>query len=156
MGFGVVRANRPNAITLQLAIGVEMIRLLIVEDQPAVRKGLKMRLSAEADLCVVGEAEDGMAVLELAKMISPDVVLLDVEMPHLDGIKTAKALHAMCPHVGIIMLSIHDDALTRARAQGAGAAAFVAKTLPTDILLTTIRQVAHSGGQAIVDFPDSS
>jgi len=122
-----------------------MIRLIVVEDQPAVRKGLKMRLSAEADLSVVGEAEDGAAVLDLAKVISPDVVLLDVEMPHLDGIRTAKALHAICPQVAIIMLSIYDDALTRAQAAEAGAAAFVAKTLPTDVLLSTIRQVAYRG-----------
>jgi DNA-binding NarL/FixJ family response regulator len=119
-----------------------MIRLLIVDDQPTVRKGLRMRLTAEPDLQVVGEASDGKVALSLAQMLNPDVVLMDVEMPHADGIATTKALHTAYPHMAVIMLTIHDDAHTRERAQQAGAVAFVPKSFPTDRLLATIRQVA--------------
>ena len=120
-----------------------MIRVLIVDDQSAVRKGLQMRLAAEPDMAVIDEATDGEVALDLARSQCPDVVLMDVEMPRMDGITTASALHAICPRAFIIMLSIHDDALTRARAEEAGAAAFVAKSMPADTLLATIRQVAH-------------
>ena len=119
-----------------------MIRLLIVDDQPAVRQGLHMRLAAEPDFCVVGEALDGEAALSLAQSLSPDVVLMDVEMPRMDGLAAAGALHVICPHASIVMLSIHDDAITRARAEDAGAAAFVTKSVPADMLLATIRRVA--------------
>ena len=128
---------------VKLAIGAEMIRLLIVDDQPAVRKGLHMRLAAESDLSVIGEAADGEAALDLAQSLCPDVVLMDVQMPRMDGIAAASALHALCPRASVIMLSIHDDARTRARAEDAGAAGFVAKSMPPDMLLATIRQAAH-------------
>jgi two-component system response regulator NreC len=121
-----------------------MIHLLIVDDQPAVRKGLRMRLDAESDLCVVGEASDGQMAVELAKSVHPHIILLDVEMPQMDGICTANALHLSCPDISVIILSIHDDTLTRERAMNAGCAAFITKSMPDDVLLTTIRQVALS------------
>src|SRR5512137_1337543 len=85
----------------------EMIRLLIVDDQPAVRKGLQMRLEVEPDLSVVGEASDGEIAVELARALGPDIVLMDVEMPHMDGIAAADAIHSSCPNTPVIILSIH-------------------------------------------------
>jgi DNA-binding NarL/FixJ family response regulator len=120
-----------------------MIRVLIVEDSPFVRKALHMRLTAEADLSVIGEAAGGEAALELAASLLPDVVLVDVEMPHMDGIATLTALHRICPQAAVIILSVYDDAPTRARANAAGAAAFVAKSMSPDTLLTAIRQAAR-------------
>jgi DNA-binding NarL/FixJ family response regulator len=128
---------------IQSAIGATMIRLLIVEDQPGVRKGLQMRLDAEADLLVIGEASDGEAAVNLVSSLCPDVVLMDVEMPRMDGIATTGALLLVRPQTAVIMLSLHDDVLTQARAKDAGAAAFVAKSMSADTLLRTIRQVAH-------------
>jgi DNA-binding NarL/FixJ family response regulator len=67
---------------------------------------------------------------------------VDFQMPHMDGIATAKALHTICPHVAVIMLSIHDDTATRASAEDAGVSAFVTKRASMKELLATIRQTA--------------
>jgi DNA-binding NarL/FixJ family response regulator len=127
--------------TIKLAIRVEMIQLLIVEDQPAVRKGLQMRLAAESDIRVIGEALDGDSARDLATTLCPDVVLVDIDMPGMEGIATASELHSIYPQASLIILSIQDDTLTCKRAANVGAAAFVAKSLPAEILLKTIRQV---------------
>jgi DNA-binding NarL/FixJ family response regulator len=118
-----------------------MIRLLVVESRTAVRKGLHMRLAATSDLSVIGEASDAQTAVDMSAALRPDVVLMDVEMPHDDA--TANALCWICQQAPVIILSMHDDALTRARAKEAGAVAFVAKSMPADTLLMTIRQVAH-------------
>lgn len=120
-----------------------MIRLLVVGDQPAVRKGLCMRLAAEPDLSVVGEATGEKAVVELATSLCPDVVLVDMDMLHIDGISTVKTLHTAYPQASVILLSMYDNAFNYKRAEHAGAAAFVDKSLPADTLLATIRQVVH-------------
>jgi len=125
-------------------IGPEMICLLVVEGQPAVRKGLLMRLAAESDLSVVGEASDGQSALDLTTSLHPDIVLMDVDMPRLDGIAAANALCSFCPYVAVIMLSFRDDQLMRRLAEEAGAAAFVVKSVPADTLLSTIRQVSRT------------
>lgn len=120
-----------------------MIRLLLVDDQPAVRRGLGMRLVLEPDMLVVGEASTGREALTLAQKLSPDVVLMDVEMPDMDGIETTAALRATASPSAVVMLSIHDDTLTRTRAQAAGAVAFVEKRGATQGLLAAIRQAAQ-------------
>jgi two-component system, NarL family, invasion response regulator UvrY len=125
-----------------------MIRLLVVESRPAVRKGLHMRLAAEADLSVIGEASDAQIAVDMSAALHPDVVLMDVEMPHDDA--TANALCLICQQVPVIILSMHDDALTRARAKEAGAAAFVAKAMPAEALLATIRQVADTHREVVI------
>jgi len=120
-----------------------MIHILIVADQPSVRKGLKMRLAAEIDFCVIGEASDSAVALDLAQSLCPDIVLIDMDMPNTDGIALTSEMHQLCPNTDLITLSIRDDAATCAQAQQAGAAAFIAKSMPADILLTTIRQTAR-------------
>lgn len=101
-----------------------------------------MWLSAETDLSVIGEAADGEEAVELVTMLQPDVVVMDVEMPKMDGIAATRALRGNFPRSEIIVLTGHDDECTRLRAQEAGAAAFVAKSTPMETLLTTIREVA--------------
>lgn len=121
-----------------------MITLLLVDDQPTVRQGLRMRLSLEPDIQVVGEAEDGAAAIALARSVQPDVVLLDVEMPGMDGFSAAAVLRSLIPASAIIMLSIHDTVHACQQAQEVGAAAFVPKHAADGLLLDTIRRAVHT------------
>ena len=120
-----------------------MIRLVLVDDQPSVRQGLRMRLTLEPDITVIGEASSGREAMTLVQQHAPDIVLMDVEMPEMDGIQAAAALRASTPQSAVVMLSIHDDGSTRARAQAAGASAFVTKSGAIEVLLATIRQTAE-------------
>jgi DNA-binding NarL/FixJ family response regulator len=120
-----------------------MIRFVLVDDQPSVRQGLRMRLTVEPDMTVVGEASNGRVAVTLVQRLAPDVVLMDVEMPEMDGIEAAAVIRASTPESAIVMLSIHDDVSTQARAHAAGAAAFVIKNGAIEVLLATIRQVVE-------------
>lgn len=122
---------------------VSMIRLVLVDDQSTVRQGLKMRLLLESDLTVVGEASSGKEALELVQQLRPDVVLMDIEMPDMDGITATSALQGMVPQSVTVMLSIHSDHVTRARAKKAGAIAFVEKLGSAEELLSAIRQACQ-------------
>jgi len=119
-----------------------MIRLLLVDDQPAVLRGLRLRFQLEPDMQVVGEASTGREAFVLAQTLMPDVVLMDIEMPDMDGIETAAALVTVVPQSAVVILSIHTDRQTRMRVQAAGAVAFVEKRGTTDTLLAAIRQAA--------------
>lgn len=138
----------PRKFTLpsRAVTGAMMIRLLLVGNQPSVRKGLQMLLAAEPDLAVVGEASDVATVPGQVPGLHPDVIVLDVDMLHLNGLGTMNTLQTACPRAAIIVLSIDDDAKTRGDAAAAGAAAFIAKSMPVEVLLTAIRQVACQRG----------
>ena len=123
-------------------MGSDLVRLLIVEDQPAVRKMLHLRLAAEDDLYVIGEAFNCETAVELASSLCPDIVLVDVDTPGVDGMQTVSELHRICPQTAVIALSIHDDPQTRDCVEKVGAEALVGKSLPTDTLLATIRAIA--------------
>jgi DNA-binding NarL/FixJ family response regulator len=120
-----------------------MIRLVLVDDQPVVRQGLHMRLTLEPDMTVVGEASNGREAMTLVQQLAPDIVLMDVEMPEMDGIEAAAVMRASTPQSAVVMLSIYDDVSTSARARAAGAAAFVNKSGAIEVLLATIRQAAE-------------
>ena len=122
-------------------LGKKTIRVLLVDDQPAVRQGLRIRLVLEPDVEVVGEAGDGAGAISLAQSLRPDVILMDVRMPGMDGISAVRTLRAVAPESAVVILSLYDDAKTRARAQEAGAAAFVAKHKVEETLLAAIRRV---------------
>ena len=122
---------------------VSMIRLVLVDDQATVRQGLKMRLLLEPDISVVGEASSGKDALTLVQQICPDVVLMDVEMPDMDGIAATTALQSIVPQCVTVMLSIHSDTVTRTRAQSACAKAFVEKLGSTEELVSAIREASQ-------------
>lgn len=119
-----------------------MIKLLLVDDDPDVRCGLRMRLGLEPDIDIAGEAGDGAAAIREAKAKRPDVVVMDVQMPGMDGLEAAAALRREFPDIRVIMLSIHDSPGVRHRASECGASGFVGKHQSTDSLLAAIRALA--------------
>lgn len=117
--------------------------MLLVDEQARTRQGLWTRLELEPDLTVVGEAEHGLAALDQARSHRPDVVLMDVEMPVLDGIAATRLLGAVALESAVAVLTPHDRRAERERAREAGAATFVAKSQLDGPLLGAIREVAH-------------
>jgi DNA-binding NarL/FixJ family response regulator len=122
---------------------IPMIRLLLVDDQPAVRRGLRMRLALEADFLIAGEAEDGVSALALMSELRPDVVLMDAQMPRMDGIIATVALRAAFPKAAVVILSLHDDLATRKQAAAAGATAFLSKHAADTALVDILRRAAE-------------
>lgn len=125
-----------------------MIRVVLVDDERLVRRGLQMHLALEPDLVVIGEAGNGQEAIELVQAVAPDVVVMDITMPGLDGIATTACLRETMPSAAVIILTLHGDADTRARAGEAGAAAFVEKEGGIESLLKAIRAVAPKGAAA--------
>jgi DNA-binding NarL/FixJ family response regulator len=119
------------------------IRILLVDDQPSIRQGLRMLLGLEPDLEVVAEAANGRQALEAAGSTEPDVILMDIEMPEMDGITATGLLCADNPSCAVVVLSLHDDFITRERARAAGAVNFVAKHEIDRVLTDAIRTAAH-------------
>lgn len=152
MGFGyaiptdaeVADRRRDGHWSLRRGVAKVMITLLLVDDQPGVLAGLKMQLGLEDDLVVVGEAANGAEALYQAGALRPDVAVMDVRMPGVDGIQATRILRELHPQCRVVILTLHDDAATRAQALAAGAAAFVAKHEPGDRLVKAIRQAAAS------------
>lgn len=107
-----------------------------------------MRLGLEPDITIVGEADDAKSALPLVQRLQPDVILMDVRMPGIDGIIATAGLRAVAPHSAVIILSLYSDPATRARALAAGAAAFVEKQDAGETLLAEIRRAARPRTQA--------
>ena len=118
-----------------------MIKILIVDDQLSVRQGLQLRFALEPDFLVVGEADDGEKAIMLAHLLHPDVIVMDVDMPGMDGITATDHLHHEMPDIGVIILSIYGDPETRIRAKDAGAVAYMEKKGEVGYLLDAIRNV---------------
>jgi DNA-binding NarL/FixJ family response regulator len=116
-----------------------MIRILLVDDKPTVLRGLRLRLGLEEDFDVVAEALNGEAGVALALELKPDVVVMDVGMPQVDGIAAVERLQEVLPGTPVVVLSIHDDVDTKNRAFQAGAAAFVEKRVLSNRLSAAIR-----------------
>ena len=113
-----------------------------MDDDPKVRRGLRMRLELEPDVEVVGEAGDGSAAIEVARRLAPDVIVMDVEMPVMDGITATREVRASSP-AAVVVLSMHDDPAIASRARAAGAAAFVAKHCMDGVLVDAIRRASE-------------
>jgi DNA-binding NarL/FixJ family response regulator len=125
------------------------IRVVLVDDQAMVRTGLRMVLAAEPDIEVVGEAADGAAGVRVVTETRPDVVLLDVRMPGVDGLEAARRLAAADLPTRIIVLTTFDEDEYVAAALRAGVSGFLLKVAPPEDLVAAVRTVA--AGQGLLD-----
>ncbi len=118
------------------------IRVMIVDDHPLVRGGLRSLLERTGEFVVVGEASDGYEAIEMATRYAPDVILLDVAMPRLNGTDAAQYILEKLPSAGVIMLSMHADESYVLRALKSGARGYLLKASPESDVLAAIRAVA--------------
>jgi DNA-binding NarL/FixJ family response regulator len=128
----------------QVPVDLREIRVLVVDDHPAVRAALIERLSDEEDVTVVGECEDGSQVLSTTAQVRPDVVVMDLSMPVMDGFAATRALRATDPIPRVVMHTAEGSGI-RGQAASAGAHAVVAKGCP-DELLGCVRAVLGDRG----------
>lgn len=117
------------------------IRVLIVDDHPMVRRGLKSLLSSYSDIEIVGEAGDGAAALDKAVQLAPDIVLLDIQMPELDGVEVAQRMRRVAPKAKIIALTAFDNQEYVFNAIQAGIYAYLLKSTSDETLVEAIRHV---------------
>lgn len=125
------------------------IRVLLADDHPVVRRGMAAILDLEDDITVVGEAENGEDAVRLAQALKPDVVLMDLQMPVLDGVGAIKRIRAEIPTIHIIVLTTFDDDDYIYQGISAGARGYLLKDAPPDQLIEAIR-AAHRG-ESLVD-----
>jgi DNA-binding NarL/FixJ family response regulator len=121
------------------------IRILLADDHAVVREGLKTLIRAQRDMTVVGEADDGQSAVQLAAELKPDVVVIDVSMPNMNGAMAAQQLKKNQPDIKIIALTVHEDRSYLERLLGAGASGYVLKRAAPQDLIKALRAVAAGG-----------
>ncbi|MCL4826250.1 MAG: response regulator transcription factor [Caldilinea sp.] len=122
-----------------------MIRILIVDDHAIVRAGIRVLLQLQPDFEVVGEAEDGQEALRQVQQLAPDIALMDIGMPGMDGLAATRAILQNYPQVRIIALTQHENREYVLPTLRAGAKGYVLKRAPDDTLVRAIRTVAAGG-----------
>ncbi len=123
-----------------------MIRVLITDDHPLWRERVRELLEKENDILVVGEAEDGEQAVEMCEDLSPDVVLMDVRMPHLDGLQATERLHSRMPNVRVLLFSISRDPWVADQALAMGAKAYWSKESDPLELVSMIQAIGTTDG----------
>ena len=121
------------------------IRVLLVEDHETVREGLRLLLESQADMQVVAEASDGRAAVEYSERLRPQVVVMDLSMPEMNGLAATHAIKQGCPETAIVALTRHDDAAFVDELRKAGASGYVLKQSPSAELLDAVRVAAIGG-----------
>jgi len=124
---------------------MDSIRILIADDQTITRSGLQTMLATQENMQVIGEARDGAQVIELAASLQPDVILMDVRMPGINGIEATRRIHRTSPHIRILVLTVFDDDTLVFPVIRAGASGYLLKNTEQDELLRAIRTVANGG-----------
>ena len=122
---------------------MDKVNILIVDDHTLFRTGVRRMLEAEEDMHVVGEAATGREALEQARQLVPDVILMDIKMPDLDGVAAARTLHREMPHVGIIFVTMFEDDEFIFQGLQAGGRGYILKDAGPETMLRAIRAVAH-------------
>lgn len=127
---------------------MDKIKVVLVDDHPVVREGLRTILSTAPDIEVVAEASDGLEAIEKANEHQPQVVLMDIRMPNMDGIEATRRIKSQTPSASVIVLTIYDNDAYVVDAVRAGAGGYLLKDASKDLLIHTIRAV-NSGGMLI-------
>lgn len=119
------------------------IRILLVDDHPVVRAGIEGILNSQADIEVVGEASDGAAAIRLSQTLQPDVILMDLQMPEVDGVTAIKAIKEQAQPPQILVLTTYDTDADIVRAIEAGATGYLLKDTPREDFFAAVRKVAQ-------------
>jgi two-component system response regulator NreC len=121
------------------------LRIFLADDHSVMRQGLRALVSAQADMNVVGEADNGRTALLRASELKPDVVVMDVSMPELNGIQVTERLKRVCPKIKVLVLTAHDDSGYLRQLLEVGASGYVLKKVAAEELISAIRVVAAGG-----------
>lgn len=124
-------------------------RLVIADDHELARAGLRAMLTGQRGLELIGEATNGREALALCRRLQPDLALIDVRMPELDGLAACRGIKQECPATSVILLTIHENPEYLLEALKAGAAGFVLKDITQRELITAVRRVLH--GESILN-----
>ncbi|MFO7324370.1 MAG: response regulator transcription factor [Pseudomonadota bacterium] len=119
----------------------EVRRILIVDDHPVVRQGIKLMVNSQPDLKVVGEAQTEQEARRLVRELRPDALVVDLSLDQGDGFNVVRDVHAHFPHIRILVLSMHDEAVYAERLLSQGASGYIMKQAATDQLITALRAV---------------
>ena len=132
--------------------GLVSIRLLIADDHALVRSGLRSMLQREPGIEIVGEARNGREAVELCRSLRPDLVLMDVRMPEMDGLEATRAIKHESPGIGVLMVTMHENRDYMLEAIKAGAAGYVLKDAPRQELISAVQRTVdgeHPNLQAV-------
>lgn len=121
------------------------LRIVLADDHAIVREGLRALIEKQADMEVVGEAEDGRAAIEVTERLHPDVVVMDLSMPQFNGTRAAKELMSRNPDLKILALTVHEERSYLRELLEAGASGYLLKRVAADELVHAIRRVAEGG-----------
>lgn len=122
-----------------------MIKILLVDDQKLVRQGIHFLLESENDLHVIGQAANGLEAIEASNNLDPDVILMDIRMPEMDGVQATRAILENQPNIGIIILTTFDDDEYIFEGLKAGARGYLLKDVSSEELAAAIRTVYQGG-----------
>lgn len=124
---------------------MQTLRIFLADDHAVVREGLKALVTAQGDMRVIGEAGDGRAAYQAARDCQPDVVVLDISMPSMNGMQVTAQLKRECPNLKVLVLSVHEDPIYLRELLAAGAAGYMLKHAAPETLIHAIRVVAAGG-----------
>lgn len=122
---------------------MDNVRVMLVDDHHLFRQGLRWALESERDMVVVGEAVDGREALDMARDLMPDIILMDINIPNINGLEVTRLLHLHLPRTAIIVLTAYDDEEQLFQAIKAGAAAYYTKDIRPESLIEAVRRVAQ-------------